>query len=679
MLGVAMRISSVRIQNFRAFEDQTIHFNGYTCLVGPNGGGKSTVLTALNVFFKECSHSKTDLLKLDKEDFHHKNTAEPIVVTVTFEDLSPEAKEDLKDYFRQDKLIVMAKAIWNDEDGFAQVLQYGLRLGMEDFKPFFKADGDGASVKDLKKYYSDIRENYPQLPAPGTKQAMIDALRAYEASQPDQCTEIPSEDQFYGISRGADRLGKHIQWVFVPAVKDASEEELEAKKTALGALLERTVRMKVAFKDSLSKLRLELGVKYQTVLDEQQGALTELSESLSQRLSQWAHPDTNITLHWHNDQQGAIKIAEPFARIVAGERDFCGKLSRFGHGLQRSFLLALLEELSVGVAAGPKLILGCEEPELYQHPPQARHLASVFQKLATSNSQVIVCTHSPYFVTGREVEDVRSVRCDPASKSCCCHHATLAQIAESIATARGGAIQKPSELVLKVQQALQPALNEIFFTNVLVLVEGPEDVAYISSYLTLTSRWDEFRRLGCHLVPAGGKSSIFQPLAIVQHLKIPTFVVFDSDGHSDIPDLADTPEQAQKKHDKRSKHEKDNLTILKLCGAPAADAFPAATLWHANTVMWHSEIGKVVAGDFGDANWIDIATAVRKKYGAESGDFNKNALFIGYRLTEAWEQGKKSPTLEQLCKVIIDFATAARTPMVREGLAEAPGISEAAQ
>lgn len=654
-----MRLSSVRIQNFRAFADQTIHFNGYTCLVGPNGGGKSTVLMALNVFFQESSHSKTDLLKLDVEDFHHKDTTDPVVITVTFEDLSPEAQEDLKDYYRQGKLIVSARAEWNEEDKFAQVLQYGLRLGMEDFKPFFKAEGDGASVKDLKTIYATIREHYGDLAAPSTKQAMIDGLRSYEAAKPDQCVEIPSEDQFYGISKGVNRLAKHIQWVFVPAVKDASDEEVEAKKTALGVLLERTVRMKVAFKEPLDKLHQETGEKFQAVLDENQGTLKELSDSLSTRLGQWAHPDTSIVVQWHNDVNASIKITEPLARITACEGEFKGKLTRFGHGFQRSFLLALLEELAGGTAAGPKLILGCEEPELYQHPPQARHMASVFQKLATKNSQVIVCTHSPYFVSGREVEDIRSIRPDAADKCCCCYHATLAQIADSIGKARGETPPKPSEMVLKIEQALQPMLNEMFFTNVLVLVEGLEDVAYISTYLTLMNLLDDFRRLGCHLVPAGGKSKIFQPLAIAQLLKIPTFVIFDSDGHSCNAAAGDTAKQTEKKNNVRPMHQKDNVTILKMCAAAHGDAFPPATLWHGNAVMWNTEIGRVVADDFGAAEWDKLGTTVRTKYGAEEGDFAKDSLFIGYRLLEGWEQNKKSPTLEKLCKAVIDFATAA--------------------
>ena len=92
-----MRIASVRIENFRSFKDETIPFNNYACLVGPNGAGKSNVLTALNVFFRESDGLPTDLSQLDQEDFHCKDTDNPVKITVTFVDLSKEAKEDFSD------------------------------------------------------------------------------------------------------------------------------------------------------------------------------------------------------------------------------------------------------------------------------------------------------------------------------------------------------------------------------------------------------------------------------------------------------------------------------------------------------------------------------------------------------------------------------------------------------
>jgi len=41
---------------------------------------------------------------------------------------------------------------------------------------------------------------------------------------------------------------------------------------------------------------------------------------------------------------------------------------------------------------------------------------------------------------------------------------------------------------------------------------------------------------------------------------------------------------------------------------------------------------------------------------ADVGDLDKNATFIGLLLAQAWEDGTKFPTLERLCKSILEFA-----------------------
>jgi putative ATP-dependent endonuclease of the OLD family len=67
-----MKIDSVRIRNFRAFEDETNSLSDYAWFVGPNGRGKSTVLYALNIFFRSTRDSATDVTRLQAEDFHKK-------------------------------------------------------------------------------------------------------------------------------------------------------------------------------------------------------------------------------------------------------------------------------------------------------------------------------------------------------------------------------------------------------------------------------------------------------------------------------------------------------------------------------------------------------------------------------------------------------------------------------
>src|SRR5690348_8218903 len=395
-----MKIKSVRIQNLRAFRDETIPFNNYSCLVGPNGSGKSTVLCALNLFFGATADSPVDLTSLEEEDFFQRDTSVPIVVTVTFCDLEAEAQKDFEGYYRQNELVVSASATFDPETRKAEVRQFGQRMAMKEFAPFFKADGDSAKVPELAKIYGELMAVCPELPKVKTKDAMRDALHEYEGKHPEKCELIPSQDQFYGVSKGSNRLEKYIQWVFVPAVKDATTEQSEGKNTALAKLLERTVRSKTNFDDSIKEIRTKAQEDYKALLAKNQNTLDGISASLKARLSSWAHPEANLRLEWRQDYDRAVQVDDPFAEIIAGEGKFEGKLARFGHGFQRSYLLALLQELSgSGDAVGPRLILGIEEPELYQHPPQARLLANVLKDLSEMNSHIMVCTHSSYFVS----------------------------------------------------------------------------------------------------------------------------------------------------------------------------------------------------------------------------------------------------------------------------------------
>ena len=216
-------------------------------------------------------------------------------ITVTFGDLSDEAQEDFSDYVRQGRLVVTAVASFDEGTGKAQVKQYGQRLGMRALSPFFEALDGGKKVGELKEIYGELRETYPELPAPGTKDAMVAGLREFEAARPDECELIPSEDQFYGFSRGVNRLSKHLQWVYVPAVKDAASEQVEARNSALGKLLARTVRSKTNFDEEIETLRAQMQQRYQDLLDGNQTVLDDISSALQMRISEWAHPGGAFT------------------------------------------------------------------------------------------------------------------------------------------------------------------------------------------------------------------------------------------------------------------------------------------------------------------------------------------------------------------------------------------------
>ena len=290
-----MRLAKLRIKNFRCFKEQDIWLDAYSCLVGPNGSGKSTILMALNVFFRNTS-APSDVINLQDEDFHLKDTSAPIEITCVFTDLSDEAKNDLKAYVRQNELSVTAKATWDPATSRAEVKQLGVRKVMLDFALYFEAVDRKAKAAELKSIYLSIREKHPDLASPGTMAAMQNALREYEEANLSLCEEVESGSQFYGWSKGANLLGKYIQWVYLPAIKDPSDEQDEQKNTALGSLLQRSIRSEVDFTEPLEKLRLNATEEYRKLVESKNSVLGELAKKIQAQLQNWAHPGARVEL-----------------------------------------------------------------------------------------------------------------------------------------------------------------------------------------------------------------------------------------------------------------------------------------------------------------------------------------------------------------------------------------------
>lgn len=633
-----MKISRIRLENFRAFRDQEFAIAPYACFVGANGAGKSTVLAALNVFFREQAVPGLDALRLRADDFHLGVTSEPIRITLHFSDLSDAALATFADYARRGELVVSAVATFDDSQGFAPVQHFGQRLGMDEFREYFGRDEGGAAAGELADLYSSLRVVFAELPEARTKAARIAALREYEDAHPDRCSLIPSQDEFYGAN-STGKLARFVQWIYVPAVKDVAEEGLESKSSALGKLVRRTVRVHTDVDDRLRDLEAQTVERYQALLDDNRTGLQEIATSLRQRLAEWAHPDVRLELDWMQDARSAVRLTPPSAGVRAGEGDFLASLSHMGHGLQRSYLLAILQELAASDRPdAPTLLLGCEEPELYQHPPQARYLAEVFQNLAEGNNQVLVTTHSPLFVSGRDFEDVHVVRRRGGGPVVT--GLAFDSLCERIRTAGGDDIGRPVEgLVAKIAQTLQPHISELFFAQVPIFVEGLEEVAYVTAQLHLSGRWPDFRRLGCHLIAANGKDRLIQPVAIARELGLPFYVVFDADG--------DTTNAAH-----RPKHQRDNATLFALLGT-GTPAFPADVIVGLDHTVWPTNLTDVVRADTGEIG-ERARNEVRQHYGDEGG-LEKNAMFIAEWTSAAATAGSESEHLKALIERIIGY------------------------
>ncbi len=637
-----MKIESVKIENFRSYKEETIQLDDYTCFVGPNGAGKSTVFNALNIFFREYKDSGTDLSKLTANDFHHKDTSKDIRITITFNNLSALAKESLSDYVRQDKLIVTAIAKYDSSNERADVKQYGNRLGFTEFRGYFEALKNNAKASELKEIFVNLQSKHNGLRSATTKDDMAASLQEYEAANPTKCVLIPSEDQFYGISRGSNKLAPHIQWVFVSASKDATEESEESKTSALGQLLARTVRSKISFDEKIAAIRNQTRNEYQALLDAEQSVLDDISKALQNRLTSWAHPNISAQVLWKQDPEKSIKVEEPWAYIKIGERGFEADLSRFGHGLQRSYMLALLQELALlDSENSPTLIMGIEEPEIYQHPPQARYLAETLLDLSEKGAQLLLCTHSPLFIPGDSFDKIRIVReCGNPSYTSV-HSLSYDSLSKELNNT-GEKLLKESGMIAKLYPSLNPIINEMFFCKVLFLVEGNEDVAYIISYLMLTGKILEFRKYGCHIVPVDGKNRLIKPLAMAKLLSIPAMVIYDADTN-------------KTRADEIIKHKKDNKAILELQGHNTESEWPTDDIIKPNLTCWHTNLTDKIKNEFGVPKWEEYRTKSSKFYD-DAGDLEKNPLAVAKTLEIAWADKKVSTILSELVDRLLEFA-----------------------
>lgn len=174
-----------------------------------------------------------------------------------------------------------------------------------------------------------------------------------------------------------------------------------------------------------------------------------------------------------------------------------------------------------------KLLLGVEEPELYQHPPQARFLANALSTLASGKAQVLVTTHSPYFVSGRTFESIRVLRkCENQTKV---FTWSIDEQRQYCADRKGIRPIGAQAALSGIDRSLQTNIAELFFAEKIVLVEGIEDVGIVEAYLQKKGRLKDFLKAGCHIVPLGGKQKMPMVIALARGFSIDVFCIFDMD------------------------------------------------------------------------------------------------------------------------------------------------------
>lgn len=288
----------------------------------------------------------------------------------------------------------------------------------------------------------------------------------------------------------------------------------------------------------------------------------------------------------------------------------------------------------------PSIILACEEPELYQHPPQARYLHTALQKIAESD-QVMVTTHSPYFVSARTFENIRLIRKSPQDLSRV-NVWTVDEHRNLIANARGEAPIGEGATLAKLDLFIQPELNESFFCGKLVLVEGLEDRALLVAALEYAQVYNEFVRLGGHIVGVNGKGNLINMIAMARGFDTPHFVVFDADTFCDEGEI--------------EKNKKLNSTIVSLLQLPSDECvWPDDNLFMDRAIIWENNIQDAIEDDYTD--WYDDVRGICAEWGWQYKRLEKNPAVLAHALEMALNNGNEVQSLNKSVEKLMQFAS----------------------
>lgn len=549
-----MKLQEVRIEGFRCLRDVTLTFDELTILLGENSTGKSSLLRALKFFFEDDS--------LDREDSF--DGCGRIAVQATFGGLTEADRTTFAKYGQGTQMVL--RRTWDE----GQTTFSGLGLVKPQFDEVRHADGAAAK----RTAYRSVRETHTELPDVRLLDDIEQAMLTWEMNHPDQCVEREDDaTSFFGFtSVGQSRLARRFKFVFVPGLRDAAAEAVERKGSLLEQLLTAIAEQRAQADAALASLETETLERYREVVEGAHGpTLAGLAESLSEQMRRYV-PKAKIRLQ---PEAPTLKIRAPAVVVSGGEERHQTDLGRQGHGFQRTFIIATLEYLASRPSSGPDesgarptLFLAIEEPELYQHPPRARHFSETLSRL-TSDEAVQVCyaTHSPYFVSAPGFSKLRLFRRRNAEGVSGPPETTVSHASHEVVASRVPGMSK-KKLSRSVSRTMDGTFREAFFARVAVLVEGETDVAVFV---------EASRLAGLNLLASGvifvstTKTGLATGRAILEAFEIPTYVVFDAD--ADKQDHSECRECGRGGAMDRTSAEKANDRLLAALDVEAS-AFP---------------------------------------------------------------------------------------------------------
>lgn len=472
-----MKISRVLINNFKSFKSERIDFSNLMAFIGENNAGKSNVLKALDLFFK-------DTKKLDKEYFN--NSDEKIVIQVWFRDLNADAKETFKKYLLDDNETVILRKEYSFEE--------------EDMT--FSGVILGENLVDAK-----------------------DKKDAVEILDKEDIAPFTSADKFYywkpkPFGWSAIATGYLPDFLYVPAVKDAKDETKVSDTSRFGKIINSMLGSVLQNVDlvQINEQFTKLLMGENANQDGRIAQLKEFETALSEKLSSHMR-GTTIKL---DITPPSLKDVFQSGTKILVDDGISTAIENKGHGLQRSVIFVIFRAYAelLKKEQGEKakaLIFGIEEPELYLHPQMQRSMFGILKEIAKTD-QVVFTTHSSFFVDMAHYQSIGiSVKKDTATGT------KVIQYQNDIFH------QEDEKKQFRMLTEFDPERSELFFGKKVVLVEGDTEKVVLPIIAAKINPSYVFYDHGITIVECSSKEMIPFFVKVLNAFRIPYVAIYDSD------------------------------------------------------------------------------------------------------------------------------------------------------
>lgn len=553
-----MKLTYLRIQNFRSCRDIALNIVNMHAFVGANNAGKSSVLRALDFLFNPSAKM------LNEESFWNKDTSLEIRVEAVFSELTIKEKEVLSAYLDTDGTFHMARsarmgAKSGESESDSEQDEDRIGIGQHCKKPVPQAEWlqesniTGSNLKEWWKQKDKLVVNgvsfaeFLGITTTPTVGTWKDKAKVFIETYADK---IPKKDTWIDNPKGYANVLKGTLpfFVFVPAVRDVTDESKGTKSSPFGKLL-------YAILD--------------TVTDEKRSKIEGILGEVSKQMNRTGGPE-RVPLIAETENQlkkllndffiGCdleIEFQTPTLEVLLSapklyvDDGFRNAVENKGHGLQRAVIFTILRRYAEHMTLSPEgkkrsLILAVEEPELYMHPQAQRTIRRALRKIADAGDQVLFSTHSSLLVDVAYFDEIIRMECITESVN---GKKTVASKAWQLPMQR--MIQDlqarfpktkdkvtPESMRDLYSHAYNPRRNEGFFASKIVLVEGATEEYSLPIYADVLPDC-AFDPQGISVVECGGKGSMDRLFRIFNELHIPCFMLFDYDKGNSDKDIID--------------------------------------------------------------------------------------------------------------------------------------------